>query len=79
MQVFAKVQIADLSTHKKSKALFTRHKLTRVRPDFVHTDKYQKYVYTQNWGELGLIFHTQASWLHSQVKLLYSVIKSIVL
>ena len=32
-----------------------------------------------NLGEPGLIFHTQASWLHSQVKLLYSVIRSIVL
>ena len=38
-----------------------------------------KHVLTQTWGEPGLIFHTQASWLHSQVKLLYSVIKSIVL
>ena len=32
-------------------ALFTRHKLTQVRPDFVHMDKYQNHVQTQNWGE----------------------------
>ena len=32
-----------------------------------------------NLGQTGLVFHRQASWLHSQVKLLYSVIESIVL
>ena len=61
-------------------ALFTRYKLTRARPNCCSHEKVSKTRVNTNLERTrDSVFYTQACWLHSQVKFLYFVIKSIVL